>query len=253
MADLNLVVLIENSSPDGLLREHGLSVYLEYRGCPVLLDAGESGAFLRNAADLGVDLSQVAYAALSHGHYDHADGLTAFFVANRTAQAYARPRIADAETSGGAYIGVNPGLLHRHSRRFDLGDGPRELIPGLHLLPDTVPHEQSLVAETAQGLVILNSCCHAGAGHIVQDVKAQFPGQPVRALVGGFHLMGRDGPKSLGVAPGIVKNLAHWLLEELEVGELYTGHCTGRPAFTLLAESYPDRVHALTTGLTLTF
>lgn len=43
MADLNLVVLIENSSPDGLLREHGLSVYLEYRGCPVLLDAGESG------------------------------------------------------------------------------------------------------------------------------------------------------------------------------------------------------------------
>ena len=34
---------------------------------------------------------------------------------------------------------------------------------------------------------------------------------------------------------------------------IYTGHCTGRPAFTLLAESYPDRVHALTTGLTLTF
>ena len=102
MADLNLVVLIENSSPDGLLREHGLSVYLEYRGCPVLLDAGESGAFLRNAADLGVDLSQVAYATLSHGHYDHADGLTAFFAANRTAQVYARPHIADAETSGGA-------------------------------------------------------------------------------------------------------------------------------------------------------
>ena len=253
MHELTLVVLIENSAPAGLLREHGLSFSLEYRGHACLLDAGSSGAFLRNAADLGIDLSLVERAALSHGHYDHADGLAAFFAANRTAAVFARPHITDTDFFGPEYIGVNPGLLHRHQKRFDLAEGPRQLFPGLHLIPDSVIHEQSLVAETRQGLVVLNSCCHAGAGYIIQDLKTRFPGQPVRALLGGLHLMGRDGPKSLGTTPGIVKNLGRWLLDELEVGELYTGHCTGLPAFDLLAEAHPHRVRPLTTGLTLTF
>lgn len=253
MAELRVTVLIENSAPEGLLREHGLSFYLEYRGRRFLLDAGESGAFLVNAERLGVDLSRVEKAALSHGHYDHADGLAAFFAANRTASVYARPRITDAEYHGQEFIGVNPGLLQRHGKRFDLADGPRELSPGLHLVPDEIPHEQSLIAETEEGLVVFNSCCHAGAGHIVRALKERFPGKPVRALLGGFHLMGSDGPKSLGAAPGIVKNLGDWLLDELEVGTLYTGHCTGAPAFALLKEGHPDRVAPLHTGLVLEF
>lgn len=253
MSELFVTVLIENSAPEGLLREHGLSFYLEHRGRRILLDAGESGAFLLNAERLGVDLSAVELAALSHGHYDHADGLAAFFTANRAAAVYARPHITDREYFGGNYIGVDAGMLQRHGKRFDLADGPREVLPGLWLVPDEVVHEQSLVAETAAGLVIFNSCCHAGAGHIVRGVKERFPGTPVRALLGGFHLMGRDGPKSLGVAPGIVKNLGDWLLDELQVGELYTGHCTGTPAFELLRDRHGKRVHKLTTGLRVEF
>ena len=76
---MRITVLIENSAPEGLVAEHGLSFYLEYRGGRYLLDAGESGAFLLNAQRLGVDLSRVEAAALSHGHYDHGDGFTAFF------------------------------------------------------------------------------------------------------------------------------------------------------------------------------
>lgn len=253
MSELNIVVLIENAAPEGLLREHGLSFYLEYRGGRYLLDAGESGAMLRNAEHLGVDLSTVEKAALSHGHYDHADGLAAFFTVNRTAPVLARPHITDMEHFGPEYIGVNPGLLCRHAKRFDLADGPRELADGLHLIPDSVIHEQSLVAETAQGLVVLNSCCHAGAEHIVADLKSRFPGAPVRALLGGFHLMGKDGPKSLGVAPEAVKQLGTRLLVDLGVGDVYTGHCTGGPAFALLRESYPERIHSLHTGDTLEF
>ena len=87
---MRITVLIENSAPEGLVAEHGLSFYLEYRGGRYLLDAGESGAFLLNAQRLGVDLSRVEAAALSHGHYDHGDGFTAFFRVNRTAQICAR-------------------------------------------------------------------------------------------------------------------------------------------------------------------
>ena len=147
-----------------------------------------------------MDLSRVEAAALSHGHYDHGDGFTAFFRVNRTAQIHARPAVREDDVLDGEHVGLNPGLFRRHARRFDLDDGPRELAEGLHLIPDAVRHEQSLAAETAEGLVVLNSCCHAGVDHILADLRARFPGQPIRAVLGGFHLMGKGGTATLGPA-----------------------------------------------------
>ena len=89
---MKITVLMENSAQEGLVPEHGLSFYMEYRGGCYLLDAGECGAVVYNAARLGVDLSKVDKAALSHGHYDHADGFNAFFAVNDSASVYARPR-----------------------------------------------------------------------------------------------------------------------------------------------------------------
>lgn len=245
---MRITVLIENSAPEGLIREHGLSFYLEYRGGHYLLDAGESGAFLLNAQRLGVDLSRVERAALSHGHYDHGDGFTAFFRVNRAAQICARPAVREDDVLDGEHVGLNPGLFRRHARRFDLDDGPRELAEGLHLIPDAVRHEQSLAAETAEGLVVLNSCCHAGVDHILDGIRAHFPGQPIRAVLGGFHLMGPGGTATLGPAPEEVRSLARRLRDELDVQEICTGHCTGAPAYALLAGELGDRLRPLTTG-----
>ena len=254
---MKITVLMENHAPDALVCEHGLSLHMEYRGRNVLLDAGASGRFAENAAALGVDLSAVELAVLSHGHWDHADGLGAFFEANARARLYARPAILEPEwlDAGGEreFIGVNPALLERYAARLDLDDGPREILPGLHLVPDAVAHEQSLVAETARGLVVMNSCCHAGAGYIVRDLLERFPGQKVHAVLGGFHLMGLRSPDSLGVAPGIVKNLGRWLCGEMGVEQIYTGHCTGGPAFALLMVELGDKVHHLQTGDTISF
>ena len=251
---MKVTVLIENSARPGLLHEHGLSFYIEYGEGRYLLDAGECGAILYNADKLGIDLSQVDKAALSHGHYDHADGFNAFFAVNSAAPVLARPHITDPEYwEEKEYIGVNPGMLCRYEDRFDLADGPRALAPGLHLVPDRVRHEQSLVAETDEGLVVLNSCCHAGVVKILAQLKEQFPGRPIRAVLGGFHLMGRDGPSSLGPAPEKVRAIAAALRDELEVGAVYTGHCTGAPAYALLEEELGDRLHPLTAGSIILF
>lgn len=249
---MKVTVLMENHAPDPLVCEHGLSLHVEYRGHSVLLDAGASGRFAENAAALGVDLSGVEVAVLSHGHWDHGDGLGAFFQANGRARLCARPAILEPEWLDDGeereFIGVDPALLERYAPRLDLHDGPRELLPGLHLIPDAVAHEQSLVAETGRGLVVMNSCCHAGAGFIVRDLLARFPGQRVYAVLGGFHLMGKRSPDSLGVAPGVVKNLGRWLCDEMGVEHIYTGHCTGGPAFQLLKETLGERVRYLQTG-----
>ena len=55
---MKVTVLIENTAPEGsdLAFEPGLSLYIEYNGKKILLDAGISGDFAANAEKLGVDL-----------------------------------------------------------------------------------------------------------------------------------------------------------------------------------------------------
>ena len=245
---MRAVILVENTAPPGLEREHGLSVYLEHRGRRVLLDAGHSGKFARNAQELGIDLSREDTAVLSHGHYDHADGLDTFFDLAPGVPVWARPGAFAPHYHGEKYIGVKPALRADLRVHFLLADGPADLGDGMWIVPDGVDHEQSLVVDTGRGLAVFNSCSHAGAGHIAKDILARFPGEKIAAYVGGLHLMGAAGTDSLGVAPGIVTDLAHWLLDELGVGALYTGHCTGAPAFELLKAAGGERVHPLTTG-----
>ena len=71
--------------------------------------------------------------------------------------------------------------------------------------------------------------------------------------MGGFHLVGKTGMDSLGVPPEQVRLLSHQLAEELEVERICTGHCTGHPAFDLMAQQKPGRLIPLHTGTCLSF
>ena len=63
------IVLSDNRSNDNRLStEHGLSILLETEKHRILLDTGASDVFIRNAEVLGVDLSNVDYVFISHGH-----------------------------------------------------------------------------------------------------------------------------------------------------------------------------------------
>ena len=76
---MKIVTLIENTAcRDDVRPEHGLSLYIETGRHKILFDAGQTDRFAENARALGVDLSQVDIAILSHGHYDHGGGLMRF-------------------------------------------------------------------------------------------------------------------------------------------------------------------------------
>lgn len=251
---MKITVLMENASREGLCAEHGLSLYVRYGDDSLLLDAGQSGDVLQNARALDCPLDTIRAAVLSHGHYDHADGFAALFRCNDAVKVYARPRVLEPQfAADGRYIGLSALLREEYALRFDLSDEVRALSPGLWLVPDAVDHEQSLVAETQGGLVVMNSCCHAGADHIVADLLERFPGQKVRALVGGLHLMGPGGVSTLGMEPDAVGALARRLTQELGVEEICTGHCTGAPGFALLEQAAPGRVRAIHAGDVLEF
>ena len=141
--ELRITVLMENTAREGLEAEHGLSFFLEYRGRRFLLDAGSSGRFADNAQKLGVDLDGVELAALSHGHYDHADGLRAFFALNDRAPVYIRPQAGEAyySKSGGSprFVGIHREIWEGFRDRFVPVDGLYPLCPGAWLAPETFP------------------------------------------------------------------------------------------------------------------
>lgn len=267
---MKVTVLIENTASEGLTAEWGLSLYIEFQGRSYLLDAGGSDAFVQNAKVLGIGLENVDAAVLSHAHFDHSDGLDAFCSLNDRAPIYIRSSVRENCYSWHhrfpKYIGVQRGMLKKHAQRWVRVDGDHELaqgvtlVPhkmeglrskgkaaqmyvrkGLWLVPDSFVHEQSLVFETGQGLVVFSSCSHSGIDSILDEIARTYPGRPVRAMVGGFHLV-RTPPREV--------RLLALRLKKMGAPKLYTGHCTGEQAMEILREQLPEQVHAMTTGMT---
>lgn len=84
-----LRALIENTSTTSDYKcEHGLSLYIETQKHKILFDTGASGLFAENASVMGIDLSKVNIAVISHGHHDHGGGLKTFLGINSQAKVY---------------------------------------------------------------------------------------------------------------------------------------------------------------------
>lgn len=269
---MKLTVLIENTAPPHLIAEWGLSLHIEFRGRNYLLDSGASGNFAENAQRLGIDLAKVDAAVLSHAHNDHSDGMDVFCEINRDAPVYIREGVSEncygLQDREWVYEGIRKGLLDSLQQRIRTVRGREKLAQGVYLIPHSMPglasaglkahmfveaggimrpddlsHEQSLVFDTSDGLVIFNSCSHAGADGIVREATAAFPGRPMLAMIGGFHLF--DSPAAE------VRALAE-RLKDTGVRRVITGHCTGEEAFKILKEVMGEAVEAMETGAVFT-
>ena len=84
---IKITTLVENSVyGKGLQGEHGLSLLVDTGGHRLLFDTGASDLFIRNARMLGIDLKDVDFLVLSHGHRDHTGGLHHFLQVNQKAE-----------------------------------------------------------------------------------------------------------------------------------------------------------------------
>ena len=88
-----------------LLTEHGLSMYIDQitpnssllTPNSILCDMGASGAYIKNAKALGIDLDTCHWAFLSHAHADHTGGLGKWVAQYGHIPVYASHRIATDE------------------------------------------------------------------------------------------------------------------------------------------------------------
>jgi len=101
---MKITALVENTSCDpDLGAEHGLSLYIETRRQKILFDMGQTDLFVSNAERLGINLSEVDLAVLSHGHYDHGGGLRRFLEINKRATVYLSRYAFEAHYNGTRY------------------------------------------------------------------------------------------------------------------------------------------------------
>ena len=73
---MKISVLTENHAGSFTMAEHGLSYLIEYDGKTILFDTGQSDMYLKNAQIMNINMKNLDMIILSHGHFDHGDGLS---------------------------------------------------------------------------------------------------------------------------------------------------------------------------------
>lgn len=275
-----ITTLIENTRlknrPD-LHAEHGLSLHIRYHDRQLLFDTGASSAFSDNANVLGINLDQVSQVVLSHHHYDHGGGLPYFFERNRHAGVYLCPP-PDGECCGGAfgvvtrYIGLKATLFEEYPDRFEYVAGVMEIVPDVFIITDmgsryprprgnrflylkkkrtTVhdpfEHELMVVIRIGGELVVITGCSHNGTLNMVETATRHFPGMPIKALIGGFHLVEMPVIGTTVESAKEIENIA-LTLRTYPLVKVYTGHCTCDKAFAVLKKIMGDQIEHLVSG-----
>lgn len=274
---MKITVLVENTGPSEFKIEHGLSLYIEFNDKKYLLDAGPSDSFFKNAHALSIDLGRVDKAVLSHGHYDHGDGFMVFLNQYKDKVVYGAKNIFDDYYSGSGesvhYIGLSS-KLKQMKNRFNTISKDTKIDEKIYLIlddvsntkeigvqkklykkvddvlqPDNFDHELSLVFDTPKGLVICNSCSHAGLESIVDNIKKRL-NKPVYAYVGGLHMKStKNHIETSSFTEEQIQNLCIFI--EKNIQYVLTGHCTGNVSYDLLKKYLKDRIDFLTTGKTI--
>jgi 7,8-dihydropterin-6-yl-methyl-4-(beta-D-ribofuranosyl)aminobenzene 5'-phosphate synthase len=280
---MRITALVENTRPDSrrnLRAEHGLSLHVHREDIQILFDTGATEAFSDNAEKLGVNIQEVDMVVISHHHYDHGGGLAHFLDANQQAKVFLR-QCEEREFYFRAFgiinksVGLDWELLQRYADRLECVDEFTEIAPEVFILtkiekpyplpkgnrylfaktgngsePDTFEHELIMVIREQQGLVVFTGCSHSGILNMIETVAKRFPGVRIKAVLGGFHLVGLPILNTMAGRKSELEDMGRQILE-YPIDKLYTGHCTGMKAYRILKGVLGERLEYLPTGMSV--
>ncbi len=263
--------LVENTSiSKDFGSEHGLSLYIETKSHKILFDVGASELFLQNAKKLGVNIADINFLVISHGHNDHGGGLKSFIQANKTAEIFLHQKAFEKHYSSKpddvlAYIGLEDGLKQNKqivltSDRFFINSGIQVFSNIIQRVPlpksniglltktngitedDTFTHEQNLVIVEDGKTLLVTGCAHNGIINILEHFYT-LRGRMPNYVIGGFHLSSRSGGNE---DFDMIDKIGKYLLETK--AKYFTCHCTGIKAYERLKSVMGDNINYLPTG-----
>jgi 7,8-dihydropterin-6-yl-methyl-4-(beta-D-ribofuranosyl)aminobenzene 5'-phosphate synthase len=225
---MKLTVLVDNNTliDRYFFGEPGLSYYIEDNGEKILFDTGYSDVFIKNAFKMNIDLLDVDFLVLSHGHFDHTWGLDPLIKihteaviekkAQRKATLVAHPLIFssrkydDLEEVGSVItknrlegffkIKLSKKPLWLTDNLVFLGEIPRKndfeakkpigktVFENVEK-DDYILDDSALVYKSPKGLVVITGCSHSGICNIIEYAKETCGTEKIIDVIGGFHLL----------------------------------------------------------------
>jgi 7,8-dihydropterin-6-yl-methyl-4-(beta-D-ribofuranosyl)aminobenzene 5'-phosphate synthase len=260
---MKLTVLTENCAGSGFLAEHGLSYLIEQAGEKILFDAGNTDVFLRNAKTLGIDIQkEVKTVVLSHGHWDHGDGLQ--YINNKTLITHPGVFMKRSRQKDDSNIGLK--LSQKEiEKKFTLilskepyfvsdniiflGEIPRENNFEAKVTPfsgefdklDFVNDDSAIVVIDNDELVVITGCSHAGICNIIEYACKVTSIDKVKAVIGGFHLKHNNLQTQRTIK----------YLKKKKIRKIYPSHCTQLPALVAFSEVF--HIEQVKTGMVFNF
>ncbi len=255
---MNITVLTDNFAGPYFLAEHGLSFLIEFNDNKTLLDVGATDVFLKNAQKLNISIDEVKNIVLSHGHWDHGNGLK--FLKNKNLITHPNSFIKRYRRSNNEYLGLNRNF-DQLNQRFNIFRSiePLEISKNMIFLgeierkfdfekwktpyieqsgdDDYIRDDSAIAIIDNSELVLIAGCSHSGICNIVEYAKKVTGVSKVKAVLGGFHLK--------NINDRTLKTINY--LKKLDLKYLYPSHCT---QFPVLAEFYNHfKIKQLKTGM----
>ena len=255
-----------------LQKDWGFAAFIEYGGKRILVDTGNNAdIFAHNVRALGIDLSRLDFAVVTHRHGDHTSGLNYLLSVNPRVRIFAPKEnfgVFGAELPGTFlksndalppemryFDGKVPAKLRSGSpwpqANFEWVTKTSEIAPGFHLIllkgswgVDLDVMEISLAIDTPEGLILVVGCSHPTIEKIVESARAA-TGKPIHLIVGGTHLLPAKDED--------IVRIANALRDEWKVDFIAPVHCTGEAAFAVLKRVFGERYVYGGLGTTLTF
>lgn len=245
-------VLTDNRSNGNFLHEHGLSFYIETdSNKKILFDTGQSDIFLKNAKMLGIDINSVDVVVLSHGHFDHGNGLV--FLREKTLVCHPDCFIKRYRKWTLCYIGLNASLTEMQ-KRFNLklskkpyiisedviflGEIPRKnsfeakstKFRLINRKDDFVYDDSGIVIISDSGLIVISGCAHSGICNTVEYAKEVTGVKKVHTVIGGFHLKKVDD---------ILSKTIEYFIDN-KINKIYPCHCVDDCVLKVFSEKFPN-------------
>ncbi|HNS17831.1 MAG TPA: MBL fold metallo-hydrolase [Bacteroidales bacterium] len=257
-----ITILIDDNPGEHSPGEHGLSYLIEYDGVRLLFDTGQSDLFLRNALTMGIDMTAIDIIVLSHGHYDHGNGLCC--LPGGKLVCHPGCFVKRYRKSDNSYIGLNCGedeisikfeLLTTATpckiskKIFFLGEIPRftdfESKRTPYILeggiPDFIMDDSAIALLLPHGVFVVTGCGHAGIVNTLDHAKEVTGDNRVYGILGGFHLKRNDRQ---------TKETISYLMKN-DVKHVYPAHCTTPPVRSVFHQVF--KTNLLKTGDVLRF
>ena len=167
---MKVTIIYDNTAfRENLKPNWGFAALVEAHGRRILFDTGTRGALmLANMRTLGIDPGGIDDVFISHSHFDHTGGLSAFLKQNRKVTVWSPPSFRGAK---------------RASKVIQVPQ-PRTLYDGIHSTGELQRIEQSLCIETQLGIIIIAGCSHPDMETIL-STALQFG--EVYGIIGGLH------------------------------------------------------------------